>query len=123
MPGLRLAENFDWQMDNPNTVEQTRHKRRRRSLAATYVLFKKTQRHVPPGIRALAGLVLICAGLLGFLPILGFWMIPLGLAVLATDIPPLKRWIRARLSRKRQRGPGASRNRSQGGDQADNKSE
>jgi hypothetical protein len=40
------------------------------------------------------GLVLVVGGVLGFLPILGFWMIPLGLAVLAIDFPPARRWGR-----------------------------
>lgn len=33
---------------------------------------------------------LIVGGILGFLPILGFWMLPLGLALLAIDLPPLQ---------------------------------
>lgn len=37
-------------------------------------------------------------GLFGFLPILGFWMLPLGLAFVALDFPPaqrrLDRWLR-----------------------------
>jgi hypothetical protein len=37
------------------------------------------------------GLGLIVGGVLGFLPILGFWMIPLGLAVLAWDVPAIDR--------------------------------
>jgi len=32
------------------------------------------------------GVVLILAGMVGFLPILGFWMIPLGLLVISYDI-------------------------------------
>ncbi|MDJ0994821.1 MAG: hypothetical protein QNI90_14690 [Dinoroseobacter sp.] len=51
---------------------------------------------VPPGFRWLAGLLLILGGVLGFLPVLGFWMIPLGLAVAALDVAPLRRWWRAR---------------------------
>lgn len=39
------------------------------------------------------GLLLIALGIVGFLPVLGFWMIPLGLALLATDVPPLRRWF------------------------------
>jgi hypothetical protein len=34
-------------------------------------------------------MLLICGGLLGFLPILGLWML-LGLLLLAEDVPPLK---------------------------------
>ena len=36
------------------------------------------------------GLLLIAGGVLGFLPILGFWMIPLGVVLLAEDVPPLR---------------------------------
>lgn len=45
--------------------------------------------------RILIGLVLIVCGFLGFLPVLGFWMIPLGVAVLSYDIP------RVRLARQK----------------------
>jgi hypothetical protein len=38
-------------------------------------------------IRVPAGLALMGAGTIGFLPILGFWMIPLGLALVARDVP------------------------------------
>jgi hypothetical protein len=55
-------------------------------------------------IRVPAGLLLICGGFLGFLPVLGFWMLPLGLLLLAIDIPPLQppmarmlNWIERRL--------------------------
>ena len=40
------------------------------------------------------GVFLIFLGLLGFLPVLGFWMIPAGLLVLATDIPAVRRFNR-----------------------------
>ena len=46
-------------------------------------------------IRIPAGLLLIVGGVLGFLPILGFWMLPLGLLLLAEDYPPAQRWIRS----------------------------
>jgi hypothetical protein len=41
-------------------------------------------------MRRAAAMFLICGGLLGFLPILGFWMLPIGLLLLAEDVPPLK---------------------------------
>lgn len=59
----------------------------------------KVRRRVPPGLRLVAGLVLIAGGILGFLPILGFWMIPLGVAVAALDVGPLVRRIRSRRTR------------------------
>jgi hypothetical protein len=40
-------------------------------------------------------------GVFGFLPILGFWMIPLGAALIALDIPPLRRRLLAWLDRDR----------------------
>ena len=47
-------------------------------------------RNIPRGLRSVAGLLLICGGIVGFLPILGFWMIPAGLALIALDIPGLR---------------------------------
>jgi hypothetical protein len=41
-------------------------------------------------VRLPLGIVLILAGIVGFLPILGFWMVPLGLIVMAKDLPPLQ---------------------------------
>lgn len=41
--------------------------------------------------RRAAALVLIAAGLFGFLPVLGFWMLALGILLLARDIPWLRR--------------------------------
>jgi hypothetical protein len=51
---------------------------------------------VPPGLRLVAGIVLIGGGILGFLPVLGFWMVPLGIAVAALDVKPIWRWIKRR---------------------------
>jgi hypothetical protein len=52
--------------------------------------------HLPKSrpIRVGLGIVLIAGGLLGFLPVLGFWMLPLGLLVLSVDIPVVRRWRR-----------------------------
>ena len=44
--------------------------------------------------RIIIGCLLIVMGFLGFLPILGFWMIPLGLLVLSVDIPAVRRFRR-----------------------------
>jgi hypothetical protein len=45
-------------------------------------------------LRIAIGCALILLGVLGFLPILGFWMVPLGLLVLSIDIPRVRRWRR-----------------------------
>ena len=48
-------------------------------------------------IRVPLGIALILGGFVGFLPILGFWMVPLGLIVIARDVPfvrpPLNRLL------------------------------
>lgn len=40
------------------------------------------------------GFALILGGVLGFLPILGFWMLPLGFVVLSTESSIVRRWRR-----------------------------
>jgi len=52
--------------------------------------------HLPASkpLRIALGILLIVLGLLGFLPVLGFWMIPLGLLVLSVDLPVVRRWRR-----------------------------
>ncbi|MBB4290669.1 hypothetical protein GGE16_002709 [Rhizobium leguminosarum] len=47
--------------------------------------------------RMAIGVALILCGLLGFLPILGFWMLPLGFLVLSHDLPVARR-LRRRLA-------------------------
>ena len=44
--------------------------------------------------RTVIGVALIIGGVLGFLPVLGFWMVPLGLLVLSVDFPLVRRWRR-----------------------------
>ena len=44
--------------------------------------------------RTVVGVGLVIGGVLGFLPVLGFWMIPLGLLVLSVDSPLVRRWRR-----------------------------
>jgi len=43
------------------------------------------------GLRIAIGGVLVFFGILGFLPILGFWMIPLGLLVLSYEFAAVRR--------------------------------
>jgi hypothetical protein len=45
-------------------------------------------------LRIAIGSVLVLFGLFGFLPVLGFWMIPAGLLILSVDIPRVRRWRR-----------------------------
>ncbi|WEX11917.1 hypothetical protein [Chelativorans sp. AA-79] len=41
--------------------------------------------------RILIGSALVVLGLFGFLPVLGFWMVPLGLFILSYDVPSIRR--------------------------------
>jgi hypothetical protein len=61
-------------------------------------------------VRIPAAAALIAGGVLWFLPLVGFWMLPLGLILLAEEIPSLKRplaraglWLEARWNRIRGR--------------------
>lgn len=59
-----------------------------------------------PALRIGLGVLLVICGILGFLPIVGFWMVPLGLLVLSMDIPAVRRFRRrmeVRYGRWRQR--------------------
>ena len=63
-------------------------------------------------LRIPIAILLLFGGVLSFLPILGIWMLPLGLMLLALDFPPLqtpvawvlikgRRWRELRQRRKR----------------------
>ena len=63
-------------------------------------------RAAPRVVRILVGLALVVGGVLGFLPVLGFWMIPLGLVVIFFDVPWVRdRWIAVRRWWKERRSP------------------
>lgn len=58
-------------------------------------------------LRTTIGVLLVIGGMLGFLPVLGFWMIPLGLLVLSHDSHYVRRqrrrfavWWATRKSRR-----------------------
>lgn len=66
----------------------------RRTIAGyTYRTLIWGHNHVPPGLRTILGFLFMVGGVFGFLPILGFWMFPLGIAFVALDIPPARRRI------------------------------
>ena len=44
-------------------------------------------------VRVPFALLLIVGGVVGFLPVLGFWMVPLGVLLIAQDVPLLQRPI------------------------------
>jgi hypothetical protein len=64
---------------------------------------KTSENHL---LRKAIGVLLVVGGLLGFLPVLGFWMLPLGLALLAVDYPIVRRvWRRTVVWWGRRRHP------------------
>jgi hypothetical protein len=48
---------------------------------------RKLSKDSPRFVSVPIGLVLVIGGILGFLPVVGFWMLPLGLAILAAHSP------------------------------------
>jgi hypothetical protein len=58
-----------------------------------------------PGVlfRVPLAILLLAGGVLGFLPVLGFWMIPLGLLLLAVDLPLLRPGVTSAIIRARRR--------------------
>ena len=54
-------------------------------------------------LRTPIAFLLILGGLLSFLPVLGIWMLPLGIMLLAVDIPLLRPTVSAAMIRTRRR--------------------
>jgi hypothetical protein len=44
-------------------------------------------------IRLPLGLLCIAGGIFSFLPLLGIWMLPLGVLLIAVDVPWVRRWV------------------------------
>jgi hypothetical protein len=63
-------------------------------------------------VRVPLAAALILSGFVGFLPILGFWMIPLGLLLIAKDIPFLRGPLVGVLTWAERKWPGKNRRNS-----------
>jgi len=70
---------------------QKHHMRHRRKISVFGREF-----HMPQSrpVRIAIGVALCIFGVLGFLPILGFWMIPLGILVLSYEFAAVRRFRR-----------------------------
>lgn len=64
----------------------------------------RIRRTVPPGLRLVLGLLLMVGGVFAVLPVLGLWMIPLGVAVAALDVKLFLDWMRGRERKRGRRG-------------------
>ena len=54
-------------------------------------------------LRIPLALLLIAGGFAWFLPVVGLWMLPVGLLLLAIDVPALRPWVSAAIIRGRRR--------------------
>ncbi len=63
---------------------------RQRVRRFTYRTLLWGRDRVPAGVRSLIGALFCLGGVFGFLPVLGFWMLPLGLGFIALDVPALR---------------------------------
>jgi hypothetical protein len=84
--GQRTAGNDDWRVGA--LIDRLPHR-----LRPTLRSLRQPSRR---WLRIPAGVLLIVGGLLAVLPVLGLWMLPLGLVLLAEDVPIL-RSLRSRL--------------------------
>ena len=71
--------------------QQSGEKARMFNARSYYDRLKAKIVRLPRWARLTAGVLLVLGGLVGFLPVLGFWMVPLGLVVLSVDIAPARR--------------------------------
>jgi len=55
--------------------------------------FQQIKNHRSRWVRVGTGILLVIGGIFGALPILGFWMLPLGLILLSVDFPWAKRLL------------------------------
>ena len=65
------------------------HRLPRRARSAILCLFRPEARWA----RIPAGVLLVLGGLAGMLPVLGFWMLPLGLILIGEDVPLVRRGV------------------------------
>jgi hypothetical protein len=70
---------------------------KQRAAEITFRLLRWAHDHLKPGVRTLVGILFMMGGVLWFLPVLGMWMLPLGVAIVSLDIPPFRprihRWM------------------------------
>lgn len=75
--------------ETPNTPVATEGELTLKAKIArlTYKILYWGKHKVPFGARSVLGVLFMIGGVFGFLPVLGFWMLPLGVAFIMLDIP------------------------------------
>ncbi|GAA6201668.1 hypothetical protein [Aquicoccus sp. SU-CL01552] len=63
-------------------------------------VLERIRARVPRGLRFVLGLLMILGGVFGFLPVLGFWMVPLGIMVAGQDVRLFLRWWRQKRNQR-----------------------
>ena len=74
----------------------------RKAVTATLTMLRWGIR-LPMGLRSVIGVLTMIVGVFGFLPVVGFWMIPLGLAFIALDLPWTRQHVHNWMERLEQR--------------------
>lgn len=72
-----------------------------RAIPGSHTPLKRLQSNRWRFVRLPLALLFIAGGLVSFLPVLGLWMLPLGLLLLAVDLPCLRGPISALIIRAR----------------------
>ena len=97
-----MCDSEDRSVDSAETSAR-RDKRHRLSMFGRSVRLPENQI-----VRIGIGVLLVFGGFLGFMPVLGIWMLPLGIAVLSIDIPIVRRYSMRALIWFRRRYPKAA---------------
>jgi hypothetical protein len=85
-----MKTTMDWLLRTDTTNMMTKSTKWRGKLQPLY----RFATRVPPILRSFLGLGLIVLGFAGvILPLLGFWLVPIGLLFIALDIGPLRRRV------------------------------
>lgn len=98
LPGASGHEKGSHGGVGPQRIDMTPQTNRLRLRTFIKRTLVRIRRRVPPGLRVVLGLLMIVGGAFGFLPVLGFWMIPLGVGVAALDVKPMMARLRGRKS-------------------------
>ena len=117
---MHPATGQSWSDSNPTFVTQQEPTLSQKIAGWTLKTLIWGRDHVPFGVRSVIGLLFMVGGVLGFLPVLGFWMLPLGLAFIAMDIPFMRHKIEAWMVKLEAKAAGTTEPSKENSDKATN---